>query len=408
MSEFKDLFTGPAVVIDDEIFSEDSPDSIKELVQEIENEGIPCVKYESIPNEDKDVHEHLSGISFLILDWKLYKGDASAVEEDNKQSNVKFINKLLEKTFIPIFIFTSEGVDDIVKKLKKENIDANNQNSLIFVKPKLDLINGNLFSVIAEWIKANPSAYVLKEWEKEYEKAKSTLFREFMGLSPYWPCVLWNTFQEDQADSSLGIGEVITRNLHSRMMPFEFKEEILDLSESGDKDDIRRVLSGEKFIANNSSSLNSNFVQCGDVFYYKPKGVKNKHYYINIRPDCDCINRKGNVDDTVIYLLRMSKLSINKEQGCFMQGTGNFREIDVSNFIFCMYEDRSFLVTFKDLLIDKYGNAKNDRVGRLLPPYITRIQQRYSLYLQRQGLPRTPAQAVIEENNQNGDQGSKG
>jgi hypothetical protein len=33
---------------------------------------------------------------------------------------------------------------------------------------------------------------------------------------------------------------------------------------------------------------------------------------------------------------------------------------------------------------------KDKRIGRLLPPYITRIQQLFGLYFQRIGLPRTP------------------
>ena len=34
------------------------------------------------------------------------------------------------------------------------------------------------------------------------------------------------------------------------------------------------------------------------------------------------------------------------------------------------------------------------RIGRLLPPYITKIQQRFALYLHRQGLPRIPKEAI--------------
>lgn len=31
-----------------------------------------------------------------------------------------------------------------------------------------------------------------------------------------------------------------------------------------------------------------------------------------------------------------------------------------------------------------------NRVGRLLPPFVTRVQQRYASYLQRPGMPRIP------------------
>ena len=42
----------------------------------------------------------------------------------------------------------------------------------------------------------------------------------------------------------------------------------------------------------------------------------------------------------------------------------------------------------------QWNNIKDNRIGRLLPPYITRVQQKYAHYLQRQGLPRIPKQAI--------------
>ena len=50
---------------------------------------------------------------------------------------------------------------------------------------------------------------------------------------------------------------------------------------------------------------------------------------------------------------------------------------------------------FRDLKIKKWLDLKNKRIGQLLPPHINRIQQRYALYLQRQGLPRTPDIALF-------------
>ncbi|MFW6303486.1 MAG: hypothetical protein ACOC2L_02595, partial [Candidatus Sumerlaeota bacterium] len=49
---------------------------------------------------------------------------------------------------------------------------------------------------------------------------------------------------------------------------------------------------------------------------------------------------------------------------------------------------------FNELLIERWKDIKGKRVGRLLPPYINKIQQRYSLYMQRQGVPRIPGAAI--------------
>ena len=42
----------------------------------------------------------------------------------------------------------------------------------------------------------------------------------------------------------------------------------------------------------------------------------------------------------------------------------------------------------------KYSKVKAGREGRLLHPYVTRVQQRYALYARRQALPRIPEAAV--------------
>ena len=49
---------------------------------------------------------------------------------------------------------------------------------------------------------------------------------------------------------------------------------------------------------------------------------------------------------------------------------------------------------FNDLYKKEYPQISDDRVGRIIHPYITKIQQRYALYLQRQGLPRIPEEAL--------------
>ena len=50
--------------------------------------------------------------------------------------------------------------------------------------------------------------------------------------------------------------------------------------------------------------------------------------------------------------------------------------------------------TFRELKIKKWKDIKDYRIGRLLPPYITKIQQKYASYLQRLGLPSIPEKAI--------------
>ena len=76
---------------------------------------------------------------------------------------------------------------------------------------------------------------------------------------------------------------------------------------------------------------------------------------------------------------------------------GHFVERDDQSIVFVAYEGETIRFRFKKLRIKRFGEVKQFRVGRVLHPVLTRIQQRYALYLQRQGLPAIPEGAVSAE-----------
>jgi len=398
--ETSDIFNGIAVIIDDEIGEETA--YINKLIEQIEDKNIPCVKYTALPNEDSI--DNLQGISFLLLDWLILETDIrdfltegvninSTLQRELTNANIQFIKRLKEKCFIPIFIFTNEDTSEIISKLEMNNLYKSDKSNFIFVKNKSELLDGELFNEIYSWIQETPSIYVLKEWEKEYEKAKNRLFWDFYNMSPSWPKILWDNFSSDSVNMSGALGEVISRNLCTRMTPFSFREDyLLDDISNDDKDEVRRVLEGERFIK--EDGLHKDSIAAGDVFKLKGK------IYLNIRPDCDCVPNRNDehstIDDVNLYLLKGNRLANDKEGDCFNEKYGHFNEQDNNSIVFSMIECKSYVFQFKDLNIKNWSELKNKRIGRLLPPYITRIQQRYAFYLQRQGLPRTPEVAVYK------------
>lgn len=58
--------------------------------------------------------------------------------------------------------------------------------------------------------------------------------------------------------------------------------------------------------------------------------------------------------------------------------------------VFPVYDGKALCFKFRKLYTQKWQELKGKRVGRLLPPFLTRLQQRYSSYLQRPGLSRLP------------------
>jgi hypothetical protein len=59
-----------------------------------------------------------------------------------------------------------------------------------------------------------------------------------------------------------------------------------------------------------------------------------------------------------------------------------------------MYDGVTVCFQFQDLRIEKWGAWKDKRIGRLIPPYSTRLLQRFGAFIQRVGLARIPEQAV--------------
>ena len=157
--------------------------------------------------------------------------------------------------------------------------------------------------------------------------------------------------------------------------------------------EIRKLIEGERFITN----IDNKTISTGDVFKeeYQNEGVTNFRYYLNIRPQCDLV-RDSNLDKVGLYCLKGRVFDENKinKKGGVPFNEGQFIE-KINHAIIPFIDDNKIVeFLFRDLKVMKFGVLKDKRIGRLLPPYITRIQQRYALYLTRQGLPRIPKEAI--------------
>lgn len=400
----KDLFKGIAVVIDDELDVAGS--QIVQIREGIEAGGGYVVPLTELPQEETDF-ENFRGASFFIMDWQLHGG--AVADEDGEihsvaipaglakkqlEEKIGFLKKLGIHRLAPVFIFTAEPIEVVTAALEGDE-DLHYQKDIpshIFVMNKGDVIQSGIFAVLHQWVEKTPSALVLKTWEREYERAKNALFVDFYSKSIYWPALLWQTFVDDSIPPSDELGRLITRILFSRMTPFhldmaaflpELEQHRLK-DQKGYRDMLLKVLEGERFVRKEGLHVDS--IAPGDVFKYKGK------YWLNIRPDCDCVIREGEAD-IELYLLKGEKAGasvlaeINVERGLF-------QEKDAESIVFSMVDGESVVFKFKDIYLEKWSEKRAKRIGRLLPPFLTRVQQRYSSYLQRPGLPKIPKAAM--------------
>lgn len=385
----QELFSGIAVIIDDEVHT---GGNVQSLVEQLEEKNIPLLKYNEIPEEN--LINHLRNVSFIVLDWEFKKTIEIESAEPGESPQIisttdypiDFLKQINANIFAPVFIFSNHTKDDIIDKLCELEIYNREKHNYIFVEDK-NALQDSIFEKIETWLKATPSVYALKEWDRAFFKARNGLFWSLYQKSPDWPKVLWKTYESDSIDMSSELGEIITKNLHSRIEPFAFEQDILD-GEASDYNhtEVRDVLEGERFVSN--GLLPRSTIHVGDVFKMGGK------YYINIRPQCDCVARGACINDLELYLLKGSAISEPREacklEDIYLEEYGTFVENDTYIIVYPIDQGKIVRFNFKDLYPMKWSQLHDKRKGRLLPPYITKVQQKYSAYLQRAGLTRTP------------------
>lgn len=390
------LFHGIAMLIDDDIVDENA--GIRTLQTQIEAAGCHVVQMSGLPR--KEGMPNLRGVSFFVLDWNLYGRSlrdpeggnpipaTPELKAQNAADNIDFLKRLKQVCVAPVFIFTDEIVEEVETHIKQHNeLYDPNDPSHILVRDKKEVTDIGIFNVLSDWMKKAPSVYVLKKWERAYEEAKNQLFLDFYHNSVHWPLVMWMTYEADNVDPSVELGNLLGRNLLSRMTPYHFDlapfEAAVNSEVGRSQTVVLKVLEGERFVK--QDRLQNDSIAPGDVF------TKGGEYFINVRPDCDCIARDGQAqDDVKMYLLRGNEFKADKIAERLVEKTGTISERDTETIIFGMVDGITVCFQFKHLSVEAWKKWKARRIGRLLPPYLTRLQQRYSAYLQRPGLTKIP------------------
>ncbi|QOW60763.1 hypothetical protein [Treponema pedis] len=383
MTDITELFSGISIIIDDDIEKKDSlQNGIQKIQNSLKEKQIPFIQYSQLP--DDELIKNLHSVSFIILDWNL--SGMHPISEAVVADNIEFIKHINKICFVPIFIFSDESSYSIEVELEKENLYSKDICSNIFVKNKSDINNSEqLFSEIENWIKKTPSMYVVKEWGTEKRKAQNQMLWELHSIFPQWPHIISKAARDDGVDANIKLIQILQRGVEARLSVPDFDKDIIEIKpEKVDKKDIRKILEYERFL---KGDLLPNNPFSGDVYCI------DKKYYLNIRPDCDIVRD----EKALLYLLKgniVDEYRINSEEkDCITFDSGEF--IEKNNNCYIAFVNENILeFKFRELEIKNWKEIKSHRIGRLLPPYITKIQQKYSFYLQRQGLPAIPKEAI--------------
>ena len=386
----KDLMSGIGVVIDDAFDrTAGRNDLIFRIVEQIEREwSLPIYKTGTMP-PDSTWPSLLQAASFILLDWRLWQTGGAELERAGIEKNIQFLNEAKDY-FVPAFILTNESPEDVVDRLPATvyNPGAPEKN-FIFLRQKADLIADDAlqFNAIEGWVQQNASVYALKTWEREFHAAKKELFGSMYARSADWPKVFWKAYADDGVDPSFSLTHLINDSLRGRMRTGAFEAEILaEPAADVQREDLQALIGEASFRP--QDTLPEDEIGCGDTFQ-----DQDGTYLLNLRPDCDCIPRgDSEPDDIELYCIkgqRIGDVSLGNRYK-----NGHFSERIWESIAFSVHERCSVRFDFRKFRVKQFSELKDQRIGRLLHPYLTRIQQRFGLYLQRQGLPRIPQEAI--------------
>ncbi|MDO4935169.1 MAG: hypothetical protein Q4E42_00735 [Phascolarctobacterium sp.] len=439
-NEIWNLFKGIAVIIDDGIREKEKStgkgesvdDQIVNIVHQLRSNNIVCVTYDDIPSED--VIKSMTTISFLIVDWKFGNSPegtsmGEAFQKDNEQKVISFLEKFLENSFAPIFLFTNEETESIKRKLKENGIYSDNGRNRVFVCQKSDVSTiDDIKRKLFDWIKQMPAVYAFKEWDKVIIETKNKLFIEMSRHHSNWVKVIYDRLEEDGNDVCQDFGDFLTKQLLYKASDYNF-----DSSQFGeeikDKEELKDVLEGERYIRYNENNLPKQFY-LGDLFYCEQK----KEYYLNIRAQCDLSrhaeselyfitgteydivnirnpnikiqhNDKRTIEfniggkivncDREITEINLNELSeeLKKFNQFPKYHFGSILSKKFDYFLICVDGGKCIQFDFRDFHVKKLKIEEDNvyetfgkRVGRVLPPYIYDIQQKCMAYITRMGM----------------------
>ena len=385
--KLKNFLSSIAMVIDDEIFDESS--SILKIVEELEKRGTLFVKRNSL----LDNIDSISNFSFIILDWDLKTEEeklaismgvsmGATLSDDKKVSNRNFIKQIITRYFIPIFIFSQENIGSIKAYLEADDdIKECINKGRIFLCDKSSLKDDQVITSLNNWLNDSMAVYTFKIMDESLETAKHRYFNEMNTCDLNWPCYVYQNIKEDNpADINSDFQEFLMTSFTSTVEPISFNGEGFNKQVTLDSAEIIKIFSKIKFLSYREEWDVG--LHPGDL-YVNTDGEK-EEYFINVSASCDMRKRK------CYFVAGVEKSSPRKYDiicSYTVKHILNKKGIEFSL-------DNAQLLSITDvnkIIVYINGEEKTySRIGRLLNPYISALQNKFSSYITRTGVCKEP------------------
>lgn len=409
-------FAGVGVVIDDEIC--DPTSNAFRIAAQIEEEGIPLLRFRNTESCEPMIAS-MHNVSFVVLDWRFDSrmekidshqhngevalpllGGASSLESEGDEDTVEFLLGLLDSTVCPVFIISSLGRDDVLRSIYNVKGDDYQLPLRVMIGTKSELkTKDELWNQLNAWVYGNPAVYVLKTWKAANSKAEKSIFLELEKKSSCWPSILWKTYEHEFDPSQATavnkshelVGVLNAMLVNRAFLECSFEEKyVLNNSTKSDVMALKSVLEIERYISF-SSAQNVVPLAPGDIF------KENERYYINLRAQCDTLR----IQSPMAILIPgdvVDQTSIDSDEDGvrYRQGQLFAKETEVV----IPYIDNGKIIRFQMRGVRTKTVSSsyiNKRIGRLLPPFVTKFQQQFASYIIREGIPSLPAELFSQE-----------
>ncbi len=387
-----------ALIVDDDVSKEGT--QAERIKEQFEEGGMVFTTYKDIPS--KNQWGGLSEISFALIDWNLKGIDLgelgisspygmSGLGDEEENRVIEFIAELMSKYLVPVIIFTQENPEYVTGKLIQSDIVRNYvKQGQVIVHHKDELAKEKIEEILFNWCRNNPSVYALISISNSINVAKIGMFAQLGAFDKKWPAAIYKTLEADNPeDINQEFAEFMISSLVGRIDYPLYDKSIFDVTEQFDEGELIKIYSDAKLYKYNIQPLTAS---TGDLYIYQEPGKDDppKEFYLNITAECDIrkgqyLFIKGNACDEIHY---------DAEYGLINRSTSNYIPMLCDNicveFKFSTYK-RKRLNNVSEVCMGSNKDKKQyRRVGRLMHPYITEIQERFSSYISRHGIIRHP------------------
>ena len=383
---------GPVVVIDNKV--KDPSSSVRPIVDDLEAAGVLVLAMSEAP--DARFEQSLAHCALIVLDWDLLDLDPgvaapAGLKEENDRSQCELVDRLLKLSPNSVFIVSADSPDDIRRKLASFGLGASKM-LRVSVTSKADYTSGSVLAQLEAVLRSHAGTFALSRWDVAYDLGRREFFGEIQEIAPDWAPVLWAAFGSDSVAPDKDFAEVIARNILNRMRPVDFETDATGTA--SDMDSVRRIIHRSSVIP--ASSLNPMQLSPGDIYVSAAEDMPPAQIHICVSADCDLARRPGADSSEVVSvpaILLKAKLiapsEYRRERGV-LRVNGD-RDSSRMAILEVLTEGADpYRVLYSSWEVISLPSVELVRIGRLLDPYTTLLQEGFGAFLHRRGLPHLP------------------